>query len=149
MVTGQKAFQGKSYSSLVGAILAMDPPPMSLKQFTPSWLERLVRRCLAKDPERRCQSIGDVLLDLEAPPPEAVAPKARLSRWQRVAAAVVLMATVPAGVILTRPAPLTDAALVEFDIAVSRRFARYHCLAERPVPCVERRVERAALDSIP
>jgi eukaryotic-like serine/threonine-protein kinase len=31
MVTGQKAFQGKSYSSLVGAILAADPPPMEVK----------------------------------------------------------------------------------------------------------------------
>ena len=53
MVTGQKAFQGKSYSSLVGAILSADPPPMSVKPFTPAWLERLVRRCLAKDPEDR------------------------------------------------------------------------------------------------
>ena len=43
MVTGQKAFQGQSYSSLVGAILATDPAPMSVKPFTPSWLERLVR----------------------------------------------------------------------------------------------------------
>lgn len=51
MVTGQKAFQGKSYASLVGAILAAEPPPMSVKPFTPSWLERLVRWCLAKDPE--------------------------------------------------------------------------------------------------
>src|SRR5689334_11941212 len=56
MLTGQKAFQGKSYASLVGAILSADPPPMSVKPFTPAWLERVVRRCLAKDPERRYQS---------------------------------------------------------------------------------------------
>ena len=39
MVTGEKAFQGKSYASLVGAILAADPPPMAVKPFTPAWLE--------------------------------------------------------------------------------------------------------------
>src|SRR5213593_3948318 len=43
MMTGQKPFQGKSYSILVGAILSADPPPMSVKPFTPPWLERLVR----------------------------------------------------------------------------------------------------------
>ena len=55
MVTGQKAFQGKSYSSLVGAILSTDPAPMAVKPFTPSWLERLVRRCLQKDADDRWQ----------------------------------------------------------------------------------------------
>jgi eukaryotic-like serine/threonine-protein kinase len=50
MVTGQKAFQGNNYSSLVAAILSADPPAMAVKPFTPAWLERLVRRCLAKDP---------------------------------------------------------------------------------------------------
>ena len=35
MVTGQKAFQGKSYSSLVGAILPVEPGPMGVKAFTP------------------------------------------------------------------------------------------------------------------
>ena len=41
MVTGEKAFQGKSYSSLVGAILSTDPRPMLVKPFTPPALERL------------------------------------------------------------------------------------------------------------
>ena len=70
MVTGQKAFQGKSYSSLVGAILSADPAPMVVKPFTPSWLERLVRRCLAKDPEDRWQSMRDVVIELRTPPQE-------------------------------------------------------------------------------
>ena len=53
MVTGQKAFQGKSYGSLVGSILSAEPAAMAVAPFTPAWLERLVRRCLAKDPEGR------------------------------------------------------------------------------------------------
>ena len=91
MVTGQKAFQGKSYSSLVGAILSADPPPMSVKPFTPAWLERLVRRCLAKDPEDRWQSMRDVVLELEMPPQETAAVPARMSRWPWAVAAVCLV----------------------------------------------------------
>jgi serine/threonine protein kinase len=71
MVTGQKAFQGKNYTSLVGAILAAEPPPMSVTSISPAWLERLVKRCLAKDPDDRYQSIRDLLLDLRALPAQA------------------------------------------------------------------------------
>lgn len=88
MVTGRKAFGGKSYSSLVGAILSADPAPMTVKPFTPAWLERLVRRCLAKDPERRYQSMRDIVLDLETPVGEAVVVRQR--RWPWMAAVGVL-----------------------------------------------------------
>ena len=90
MVTGEKAFQGKSYSSLVGAILSADPRPMSVKPFTPASLERLVRRCLAKDPEDRYQSMRDVVLDLRTPPQESTA--ARTSRWPWAVAATAVFA---------------------------------------------------------
>ena len=89
MATGQKAFQGKSYASLVGAILSADPAPMALQPFTPFWLERFVRRCLAKDPEDRWQSIRVVVLELQQPPPaapEISAPKT--NRWPWVIAGV-------------------------------------------------------------
>jgi serine/threonine protein kinase len=82
MVTGQKAFQGKSYSSLLGAILSADPPPMSVKPFTPSWLERLVKRCLNKDPEDRWQSMRDVVIELQTPPQESAAVgSSKAARW--------------------------------------------------------------------
>jgi eukaryotic-like serine/threonine-protein kinase len=92
MVTGQKAFEGNSYPSLLAAILSADPPPMALKPFTPAWLERLVRRCLAKDPENRWQSMRDVVLELrtpmvKAPPPDgqkrlAGSGRSRSPRWR-------------------------------------------------------------------
>ena len=92
MVTGQKAFQGKNYSSLIASILAAEPPPMSVAPFTPVWLERLVRRCLAKDPEERYQSMRDVVLDLRTPPAETVAaPTAKMSRWPWIAATVAAL----------------------------------------------------------
>ena len=91
MVTGQKAFQGKSYSTLVGAILAADPP-MTVKPFTPSWLERLARRCLAKDPEDRWQSMRDVVLDLRTPPLETNATTAKPNHWKWATAAATALA---------------------------------------------------------
>ena len=92
MVTGQKAFQGKSYSSLVGAILSADPPPLSVKPFTPSWLERLVRRCLAKEPEERWQSMRDIVLELKSPPlPETVPARSMQRLWVAATAGVSLL----------------------------------------------------------
>ena len=81
IVTGQKAFQGKSYGSLVGSILSAEPAPMAVTPFTPVWLERLVRRCLNKDPERRYQSMRDIVLDLDSPPQDASATAAKPNRW--------------------------------------------------------------------
>jgi Tol biopolymer transport system component len=66
MATGKRAFEGKSQISVMASILEKDPPPMSeLQPMTPPALERLVRNCLAKDPEDRFQSAKDVKLQLE------------------------------------------------------------------------------------
>src|SRR5262245_699591 len=54
MVTGQRAFQGKSRLSVASAILEKEPAPIStLKPLTPPALEHAIRRCLAKDAEER------------------------------------------------------------------------------------------------
>jgi serine/threonine protein kinase/dipeptidyl aminopeptidase/acylaminoacyl peptidase len=61
MITGKKAFTGKSQASLIAAILEKDPPPMSeLQPMTPPALERTVKTCLAKDPDDRWQSAHDL-----------------------------------------------------------------------------------------
>jgi len=66
MITGQKAFEGKSQASLISAIMAASPPPMTaLQPFSPPALERVVRTCLAKDPDKRWQNAGDVARELE------------------------------------------------------------------------------------
>jgi eukaryotic-like serine/threonine-protein kinase len=67
MLTGRKAFDAGSRRSLIVAILDREPAPLSaLQPSTPRWLEDLVRRCLAKNPGERWQSIRDVLLELQA-----------------------------------------------------------------------------------
>ena len=66
MVTGRRSFDAKSQASLIAAILDRDPPSMStLQPTTPSSLERVIRKCLAKDPDARWQSAGDLLEELK------------------------------------------------------------------------------------
>ena len=65
MATGKRAFEGKSQASVIAAILEREPPPISTVQpMAPPALERLVKQCLAKDPDERIQSMHDVLLQL-------------------------------------------------------------------------------------
>src|SRR5882762_9393264 len=66
MVTGQRAFPGKSQLSVASAILEKDPEPISsLQPLTPPALDRTIRVCLAKDPEERWQTARDLLLELK------------------------------------------------------------------------------------
>jgi Tol biopolymer transport system component/predicted Ser/Thr protein kinase len=66
MTTGEKAFEGKSQASVIGAILKDDPPPISsLQPMTPPALDRVVKRCLAKEPEKRWQTASDLCEELK------------------------------------------------------------------------------------
>jgi eukaryotic-like serine/threonine-protein kinase len=66
MVTGKKAFEGKSQLSVASAILEKDPQPISTaKPTTPPTLDHVVIRCMAKDPEERWQSGRDLKWALE------------------------------------------------------------------------------------
>lgn len=66
MITGAKAFEGKSQVSLMAAILEHEPRPISaLVPVSPPLLEKIIRKCLAKDPNTRWQSISDVMEALE------------------------------------------------------------------------------------
>ena len=66
MTTGKRAFEGKSQASLIAAILERDPPPMSsLQPMAPPALDRVVKRCLAKDPDNRWQTARDLHQELK------------------------------------------------------------------------------------
>ena len=78
MVTGRRAFEGRSQASLIAAILerglapigeAPSGAPSGAAQNTsggpPAGLERLIRNCLAKDPDERIQTAHDVRLQLQ------------------------------------------------------------------------------------
>ena len=61
MATGRKAFSAASQASLITAIMSAEPPPISsVVRMSPPALDRVVRKCLAKDPEDRWQSAADL-----------------------------------------------------------------------------------------
>jgi Tol biopolymer transport system component/predicted Ser/Thr protein kinase len=66
MATGQKAFSGKSQASLISSIMGSEPPPVSaVAPMTPPAFDRIVRKCIAKDPEDRWQSAADLGSELK------------------------------------------------------------------------------------
>jgi serine/threonine protein kinase len=66
MATSKKAFDGKSQASVIGAILKDNPPPIScLQPMAPPALDRVVKRCLVKEPDERCQSAKDLTDELK------------------------------------------------------------------------------------
>jgi serine/threonine protein kinase len=112
MLTGKKAFEGKSQASLIGAIMHADPLSLSTLQppISPT-LERIVRKCLAKDPGERWQSAKDLHDELKwiAEGGTAVAPVGARTRtpWPERAAWI----TAAAGVLIAlfsflRPVPV-------------------------------------------
>src|ERR1700687_2356039 len=65
MATGKKAFAGKTSASVMAAILKDEPPAMSsLTPMTPPALDRVVKKCLAKDADNRWQSTSDLCEEL-------------------------------------------------------------------------------------
>jgi eukaryotic-like serine/threonine-protein kinase len=67
MATGKRAFEGKTQSSIVVQILAVDPSAASsVRQGVTSALDRVIRLCLEKDPDERIQTAHDLKLSLQA-----------------------------------------------------------------------------------
>src|SRR5260370_38717179 len=66
MLTGRRAFEGKSQLSVASAILEKEPEPISSsKPLTPPALNFAVKKCLAKVPDERWQSARDLASDLK------------------------------------------------------------------------------------
>ncbi len=66
MVTGRKAFEGKSQASLMASILERDPRPVSeIQPLSPPALEHVIQGCLAKAPDDRWQTAHDVMKQLK------------------------------------------------------------------------------------
>ena len=106
MATGRRAFEGKSKTSLIAAIVSSQPAPIAaVAPMTPPALDHVVRRCLEKEPEDRWHSAHDVAGELrwisEAGSQAGVAGPVTLRRKSReriawTLAAVMTIATVAA-----------------------------------------------------
>ncbi len=103
MATARKAFEGASPVSIMSAILTSEPPAVSSVQpMSPPSLDRLIKTCLAKDPDDRWQTGRDVELQLDAIAEGTSAPRetllaARPARfrwlpWLLLGAALVVVA---------------------------------------------------------
>jgi Tol biopolymer transport system component len=65
MATGARAFGGRSAVDTLHQIINVEPAPLTSKLPTaPAELQRIVAKCLAKDPEERYQSMKEVAIDL-------------------------------------------------------------------------------------
>ena len=98
MLTGSRSFPGDTSADVVGAIINRDPDWSLLQPATPERIRELLRRCLAKDPERRYHDMADVRLELEESL-DASAP----ARWQLprgLAWAATAIVVVAAGTLL-------------------------------------------------
>jgi len=93
MVTGRKAFEGKSQLSVLTAILEKDPDPIQhLQPASPAALDHVVRTCLEKNPEERFQTAQDIKLELKwiaASGSESKAPTVSRRVWLPWTAAAV------------------------------------------------------------
>jgi serine/threonine protein kinase len=66
MATGKKAFSGRSQASLISSIMGSEPPAVStVAPMTPAAFDRVVRTCLAKDPDDRWQTAHDIGVQLK------------------------------------------------------------------------------------
>ena len=109
MVTGKRAFEGKSQASLIAAIMEREPPSMAgLQSMTPASLDRLVKTCLAKDPDERWQTATDlgrevVWITKAEPSTEVTADTSRPIRWKSAAIVLTLLVVSAVGYFLSSP----------------------------------------------
>jgi hypothetical protein len=128
MATGQRAFTGETNVAMLTALLRDEPRSMpELAPDIPNEFERLVRRCLRKDPDHRWQSMAEVhdalarltnasgtthVTSIDAPPtertvPAPVAAPKRRRTWAGWAALALLAAAAGAAAVwYSRPDPV-------------------------------------------
>ena len=165
MLTGKRAFDGKSQATLIGSIMASQPAPLSaVSPTTPPALDRLVRTCLAKDPNDRYQSAHDVLLalqsvgDLSTASPAPLPRLVRSRRWPWLAAGAAAAVAAAAASLITSTMQRREAAQpmrfalsaasTEIFSAGPERHEPGH-LARRPVDRLPRAHRRDLLDLRP
>ncbi len=116
MATGKRAFEGKTSASVMAKILEADPPSMaSLQPMTPQTLDRVVKKCLAKEREDRWQSAKDLTDELKwiagasAEAPKAAVPEAKAAAkgWRRAAlpVSIVLAIAILTGIAIWKLSP--------------------------------------------
>ena len=143
MLTGQRAFQRESRMKTLAAVLGEEPKPASeLNEALPAEIERLLVRCLRKDPARRWQTASDLrvaLQDLKEESESGKLPAASAQRgrgrrrpgifWAAAAGGVILLLAAVIFVLLPRmrkpaPAPAYATTRLTYDAGFTAMPAR-------------------------
>jgi Tol biopolymer transport system component/serine/threonine protein kinase len=116
MLTGRRAFTGSSPASTLSAVLRDEPPPAAaIRGDMPADLDKVIARCLRKDPARRVQTMADVKVAIEdlldgsrsagiGPPPKVA--RKRAPWWPIAVVVLVVLAAVAFWVIRGPKAPV-------------------------------------------
>ena len=130
MITGRKGFSGSSQASLIAAVMTTAPPPVSsIQPMASPALDRVVGKCLAKSPDDRWQTAGDLLSELEwiaetgsdagVPAPVAAKRRSRERMWQLAGGvAAVLLLAAGVWIVLHPRNEVGPPAMVRFQIPV-------------------------------
>jgi len=137
LITGQRAFTGKTRTSLVASILKDQPRPLSeLQPLSPPALERVVATCLEKDPDKRWQSAREVKhalewISSESPAARTTAPSAPKRRWLWPSIAAVAVVIAGATVYALWPKHPAPAKVTRFQVPLpeSSTFGQYLSLS--------------------
>ena len=127
MLTGTRAFDGSNGASVIAAIL--ERPAPSVAEVAPAALDRMLKRCLEKDPDDRWQSARDLKWELSRiAEPGADAPAQAKARptwlWGLVAAGLALGAGAGAGTgWVLKPAPARPVARTVIALAPDEHLA--------------------------
>jgi eukaryotic-like serine/threonine-protein kinase len=117
MATGKPAFSGKTRASVLAAILALEPTPVTKLQPASSLeLDRLIRTALAKNPDERWQSVHDVGISLSGISATAPHPAATPRPWW-IAAGLLTLVSLGLGAFFTLHRTNSSPALLRLTIA--------------------------------
>ncbi|MGO9642642.1 MAG: protein kinase domain-containing protein [Candidatus Acidiferrales bacterium] len=167
MLSGKQPFSGETISDTLAEVLKVDPDWNALPADTPASIQRLLRRCLAKDPKQRLQAIGEARIMIEqtlnpsaqvsgtsivTPFGEAVAVQgAEIQPWRRTlpwaVAAILFITTVICATLLWREASVPVRSVRSYILPPEQTTFAFQAAVGTPVISPDgRRLVFAALD---
>jgi len=129
MLSGRRAFEGEEISDVLAAVLRAEPDWTALPTATPTSLRKTLRRCVEKDRKKRLRDIGDVAILLEdfaapeTPAGSAVAAGSRRAIYAAWSLGGVLLLSLAALAIASRPQPAAEPHPVRFSVPPPKNVA--------------------------
>ena len=127
MLTGKRAFDGQNAASIIAAV--MERPAPTVGEVAPAALDRVVKRCLEKDPDDRWQTARDLKAELvwiagggaDVAPQAEYRPTRRRLLWPAVSLLTAVIAAV--AVWMLKPAPQRPVSRMEIALGPDEHFA--------------------------